>query len=245
MKDVGDGDVDVRVIDGNGKKVFVDIIDNKDGIYLVVYYFIIVGVYIVNIIFNFESIFKSFFWVNVCQINFKVCCVYGLGLEKGFVNQNNEFKIEMKGVGEGGLGLIIEGFFEVQIECKDNGDGLCDVIYLFLDFGDYVINILFVDEYIFGSFFKVRILYLFDFIKVKVEGLGIEFGVCVGELVDIDIDICLVGDVEFIVEVVDELNSLVQCDIDEEEYGIYVVMYYLKKKGMVFFLVNLCLYKMN
>lgn len=209
IKEVGEGDVDVRVIDNNGEKVLVDIIDNKDGIYFVVYYLIVVGVYMVNIIFSFESIFKSFFRVNVCQINFVVCCVYGLGFEKGFVNQNNEFKIEIKGVGEGGLGLIIEGLLEVQIECKDNGDGLCDVIYLFLDFGDYVINILFVDEYILGSFFKVRILYFFDVFKVKVEGFGIEFGICVGELVDIDIDICFVGDVELKVEVVDELNSFV------------------------------------
>ena len=31
-KDAGDGDVDVRVIDGNGKKVPADITDNKDEI---------------------------------------------------------------------------------------------------------------------------------------------------------------------------------------------------------------------
>lgn len=75
------------------------------------------------------------------------------------------------------------------------------------------------------------IFYFFDVLKVKVEGFGIEFGIWVGELVDIDVDICFVGDEELIVEVVDELNSLVKCEVEEEEYGIYVVIYYFKKKG--------------
>lgn len=244
-KDAGDGDVDVRVIDGNGKKVPADITDNKDGTYSVVYYPTTVGAYTVNITFNSESIPKSPFRVNVCQTNSKVCRAYGPGLEKGFVNQNNEFKIETKGAGEGGLGLTIEGPSEAQIECKDNGDGSCDVTYLPPDPGDYVINILFADEHIPGSPFKARISYPFDPTKVKVEGPGIEPGVRAGEPADIDIDTRLAGDAELTVEAVDELNSPVQCDIDEEEYGIYAVTYYPKKKGMVSFPANLRLHKMN
>ena len=244
-KDAGDGDVDVRVIDGNGKKVPADITDNKDGTYSVVYYPTTVGAYTVNITFNSESIPKSPFRVNVCQTNSKVCRAYGPGLEKGFVNQNNEFKIETKGAGEGGLGLTIEGPSEAQIECKDNGDGSCDVTYLPPDPGDYVINILFADEHIPGSPFKARISYPFDPTKVKVEGPGIEPGVRAGEPADIDIDTRLAGDAELTVEAVDELNSPVQCDIDEEEYGIYAVTYYPKKKGMVPFPANLRLHKMN
>ena len=81
-KEAGDGDVDVRVIDNNGKQVPVDIKDNKDGTYTVIYYPTTFGAYTVNITFNTESIPKSPFKVNVCQTNSSACRAYGPGLEK-------------------------------------------------------------------------------------------------------------------------------------------------------------------
>ena len=81
-KEAGEGDVDVRVIDNNGKKVPVDIKDNKDGTYTIIYYPTAVGSYSVNITFNSESIPKSPFKVNVCQTNCAACRAYGPGLEK-------------------------------------------------------------------------------------------------------------------------------------------------------------------
>lgn len=103
--------------------------------------------------------------------------------------------------------------------------------YLPPDPGDYVINILFADEHIPGSPFKARISYPFDASKVKVEGPGIEPGIRAGEPADIDIDTRMAGDADLKVEVVDELNSPVECEVEEEEYGIYAVTYYPKKKG--------------
>lgn len=231
-KDAGEGDVEVKVLDSQGKKVPVEIKPSaEDKTYDVVYYPSAVGKYTVYITFSSENIPKSPFQVGVVQTNSAACRAYGPGLEKGFVNQNNEFKIETKGAGEGGLGLTIEGPSEAQIECKDNGDGSCDVSYLPPDPGDYVINILFADQHIPGSPFKARISYPFDASKVKVEGPGIEPGIRAGEPADIDIDTRLAGDEELIVEVVDELNSPVKCEVEEEEYGIYAVTYYPKKKG--------------
>lgn len=81
-KEAGDGDVDVRVIDNNGKQVPVEIKDDKDGTYTVIYYPTTVGAYTVNITFNTESIPKSPFKVNVCQTNSSACRAYGPGLEK-------------------------------------------------------------------------------------------------------------------------------------------------------------------
>ena len=81
-QDAGEGDVDVRVMDNNGKKVPVDIKDNKDGTYTVIYYPTTVGSYTVNITFNSESIPKSPFKVNVCLTNIAACRAYGPGLEK-------------------------------------------------------------------------------------------------------------------------------------------------------------------
>lgn len=98
-----------------------------------------------------------------------------------------------------------------------------------------MINILFADEHIPGSPFKARISYPFDVSKVNVEGPGIEPGIRAGEPADIDIDTRMAGDAELKVEVVDELNSPVQCDVEEEEYGIYAVTYYPKKKGKLAF----------
>ena len=103
--------------------------------------------------------------------------------------------------------------------------------YLPPDPGDYVINILFADEHIPGSPFKARISYPFDASKVKVEGPGIEPGIRAGEPADIDIDTRMAGDADLKVEVVDELNSPVECEVEEEEYGIHAVTYYPKKKG--------------
>ena len=101
-----------------------------------------------------------------------------------------------------------------------------------------MINILFADEHIPGSPFKARISYPFDASKVKVEGPGIEPGIRAGEPADIDIDTRMAGDAELKVEVVDDLNSPVKCDVEEEEYGIYAVTYYPEKKGNVIIIVK-------
>lgn len=73
------------------------------------------------------------------------CKVYGFGLENVFVDCFVEFIVEIKGVGVGGLSLVIEGFFEVKLICIDNGDGMCVVKYILFEFGDYEIYIKFVD----------------------------------------------------------------------------------------------------
>lgn len=70
-----------------------------------------------------------------------------------------------------------------------------------------------------------------DASKVKVEGPGIEPGIRAGEPADIDVDTRLAGDADLKVEVVDELNSPVKCEVEEEEYGIYAITYYPEKKG--------------
>ena len=70
-----------------------------------------------------------------------------------------------------------------------------------------------------------------DASKVKVEGPGIEPGIRAGGPADIDVDTRLAGDADLKVEVVDELNSPVKCDVEEEEYGIYAITYYPEKKG--------------
>ena len=54
-------------------------------------------------------------------------------------------------LGNGGLGLTVEGPCEAKIECIDKGDGSCSVTYLPTEPGDYKINVLFADEHVPGS----------------------------------------------------------------------------------------------
>lgn len=46
--------------------------------------------------------------------------------------------------------------------CLDNEDGMCIVEYLFVEFGKYIINVKFVDEDVFGSFFILNVRFLGD-----------------------------------------------------------------------------------
>lgn len=71
---------------------------------------------------------------------------YGPGLQGGFTNQPQVFTIDIKGAGQGGLGLSIDGPSEVPINCKDNRDGTCTVEYLPTKPGDYDVSVKFADQ---------------------------------------------------------------------------------------------------
>lgn len=43
----------------------------------------------------------------------------------------------------GGLGLVVEGFFEVKMFCMDNKDGSCLVEYIFYEVGIYSFNVIY------------------------------------------------------------------------------------------------------
>ncbi|KYM87732.1 Filamin-B, partial [Atta colombica] len=54
----------------------------------------------------------------------------GPGLSHGVVNKPAEFVIDMRGAGQGSLGVTVEDPCEAAINCRDNGDGTCSVAYL-------------------------------------------------------------------------------------------------------------------
>ncbi len=78
---------------------------------------------------------------------------YGPGLEKGFINQPNEFTIETIGAGTGGIGLSVDGPTEAKVTCKDNRDGTCSVAYIPDEGGVYDISVKFADQNINGMTF--------------------------------------------------------------------------------------------
>lgn len=83
--------------------------------------------------------------------------VGGEGLQQGKTHMNNQFKINTKTAGYGGLSLSIEGPSKAEIDCKDNDDGTLDVDYRPTEPGFYIINIKFADAHVPGSPFQVPI----------------------------------------------------------------------------------------
>lgn len=102
------------------------------------------------------------------------CKAYGPGLERGITQRNNQFTVETKGAGTGGLGLAIEGPSEAKMTCKDNRDGSCTVEYIPNEPGDYDISIKFADQHIPGSPFRVPVDNTVDASQVVAYGPGLE-----------------------------------------------------------------------
>lgn len=73
------------------------------------------------------------------------------GLEGGFTEEKQVFTVDVKGAGQGGLALAIDGPAETQINCKDNRDGTCEVEYQPVRPGDYDVTIKFADQHIPGK----------------------------------------------------------------------------------------------
>lgn len=100
----------------------------------------------------------------------------GSGLHSGIVNEPAEFVIDTRHSGHGALGVSIEGPVECHLNCRDNGDGTCQVAYWpTICSGDYTVNITFNDHHIPGSpFNQITIYPTPNLERVKVSGAGIE-----------------------------------------------------------------------
>ncbi|ESO10099.1 hypothetical protein HELRODRAFT_72745 [Helobdella robusta] len=82
---------------------------------------------------------------------------YGKGLQEGNANEVNEFFVETKNAGFGGLSLSVEGPSKADMECMEESDGVCVVKYKPTEPGSYVIHVKFADQHIPGSPFLVKI----------------------------------------------------------------------------------------
>ncbi|KAK6308660.1 hypothetical protein J4Q44_G00219310 [Coregonus suidteri] len=110
--------------------------------------------------------------------------VHGPGLDTGITNKANQFTVETRGAGTGGLGLAVEGPSEAKMSCTDNKDGSCSVEYIPYEAGTYNLNITYGGQPIggtatptdtrTGSPFQVPVSDTVDssMVKCKGEGLG-------------------------------------------------------------------------
>lgn len=82
---------------------------------------------------------------------------YGPGLSHGVCNEPCEFRIVTKDAGTGGLSVAVEGPSKAEIQCRDNKNGTCDVVYYPTAPGDYTLTVKFADKHIVGSPFTAHI----------------------------------------------------------------------------------------
>ncbi|KAK7490038.1 hypothetical protein BaRGS_00018738, partial [Batillaria attramentaria] len=118
------------------------------------------GEHLVNVFRNGKHIANSPFKIKVGESelgNAGKVKVYGKGLTEGMANEINEFVVDTREAGYGGMSLSIEGPSKADIECHDNEDGTCRVTYKPTEPGTYIINIKFADQHVPGSPFTVKI----------------------------------------------------------------------------------------
>lgn len=83
--------------------------------------------------------------------------VKGSALKEGRTHVENEFTVDTKDAGYGGLSLSVEGPSKADIQCKDNGDGTLTVSYRPTEPGYYIANLKFADQHVPGSPFTIKV----------------------------------------------------------------------------------------
>ncbi|XP_014480119.1 PREDICTED: filamin-A isoform X3 [Dinoponera quadriceps] len=83
--------------------------------------------------------------------------VSGPGLQEGKTHVENNFSIDTKNAGFGGLSLSMEGPSKAEIQCKDNEDGTLNISYKPTEPGYYIMNLKFADHHVEGSPFTVKV----------------------------------------------------------------------------------------
>lgn len=83
--------------------------------------------------------------------------ITGKSLSEGQTHKENQFTIDTRDAGYGGLSLSIEGPSKADIQCKDNEDGTLTIGYTPTEPGYYIINLKFADNHVPGSPFTVKV----------------------------------------------------------------------------------------
>lgn len=81
----------------------------------------------------------------------------GNTLKEAKTHFDNEFMIDTRDAGYGGLSLSIEGPSKAQIKCLDQIDGTLKISYQPTEPGNYVLNLKFADHHVEGSPFNIKV----------------------------------------------------------------------------------------
>ncbi|XP_062534607.1 filamin-A isoform X3 [Armigeres subalbatus] len=191
---IGKADLAVTITSPSGNRVKAHVIPTAEG-FLVNFTPTQLGEYLLSVSFGGTPITPQPFRLQ-CLVgsDSRKVQASGPGLVKGIINRPAEFMIDTRGAGQGGLGVTVEGPCEAAINCRDNGDGTCNVAYLPTEIGDYTINITFNDDHIAGSPFQAIIVPEPNLSRIRVSGIGIQpHGVIMNAPTDFMVDMSKVG----------------------------------------------------
>ncbi|KAL4226921.1 hypothetical protein ACF0H5_014899 [Mactra antiquata] len=229
----GEGKVRAIVTSPSGTRTESLVKNNEDGTYDVLYTPYEQGPNTVDITYENIPIPQSPVKVNATPgCDATRVKAYGPGLEGGVTNTKQVFTVDVKGAGQGGLALAIDGPAETQINCKDNRDGTCEVEYVPVKKGDYDVTIKFADQHIPGSPFHVGIKDDVNPQKVKCYGPGLESDkVCTDQPASFTVDTSEAGEAPLDVQVTDTTGRQQPADIIPVAEGKYECTYYPVAEG--------------
>ncbi|XP_022101216.1 filamin-A-like isoform X2 [Acanthaster planci] len=232
-KEAGEAQLKVQIIGPGGIDEPCQVKDNGDGTFTCSYRPFKPGRYIINAMYGKKEINKAPFTVNIApEATGPLALVraFGPGLEGGVVGKPCKFTVETNGA-VGALGFSIEGPSEAKIDCKDNGDGSCEVSYFPTVEGEYAIHITCDEEDIVHSPYIAQIIPDkggFDASKVKAYGPGLaKDGLELNKRTEFTVDAKAPGCGKAPVGVLihDQQGNPVKPDIKDNKNGTYTVSY--------------------
>lgn len=159
---------------------------------------------------------------------------FGLGLTSGVTGRPQQFTVDTRNAGKGGLSLAIEGPSEAKMSCRDNRDGTCTVDYLPIKRGIYDITVKFAEQHIQGSAFQVQIKDELDATKVRCSGGIFDEGWArIGEPVSFIVNAVDAGESTLDVTITDGNGASLKPEIAMKtgENGLYEVSFQPKVEG--------------
>nr|CAB3246486.1 filamin-C-like [Phallusia mammillata] len=204
--------------------------DSKNGTCAVEYFPTAPGDYEVNITYGGENIPGSPFLVSVKDVvdPSKVECK-GPGLSPGVrANIPQKFEVDCTKAGVAPLQVAVKGprGIKEDVDIVDNHDGTYSVGYTPSKEGSYQVQVLYADEEIPRSPFRIRAQPTHDATKVKCTGPGVAAsGVPASLPVEFDIDATDAGDGVLAVQITDSNGNPKKATIRDNKDGTYTVAY--------------------
>ncbi|XP_078677433.1 filamin-A-like isoform X23 [Branchiostoma floridae x Branchiostoma belcheri] len=216
-----------------GAKTEAAVKDNRDGTYTASYTPYEEGRHLIDVLYEELQVPGAPFKVQAKEgCDPSKVRAYGPGLEGGLTDKPQQFTIETKGAGTGGLGLAIEGPSEAKMTCKDNKDGSCTVEYFPTTPGDYDIHISYGEQPIRGSPFSVLIKDDIDVSKVKAYGPGLEKGGVRAQNMQVfTVDHAKTGSAPLDVKVTSQMGATVNTEVTDNHDGTHTVKYIPPSEG--------------
>ena len=226
--DAGPGELEAILVSSDGKKT-ADIVPTEDDVYNVKYKPDNAGRHRLQLKYAGKEVKQS--PINFSLSNAGEVKVSGPGLAGGLVGNEMVVDLDMRGAGEGGLSLALNGPSSCNLKCDDREDGTATLSFVPTVAGEYKLDVKFADKDVPGSVFSIPIT---DPSKVKVSGSGITGdGARVGAPAEIIVDTRLSGPAPVSAKVTDPSGGE-PCSVElkpTDQQGVFSGEYDPKEPG--------------